>query len=148
MRLDREWILSHIPHQDRMCLLDEVLEWDLDQTRCRASTHRAVENPLRADGRLGAACGIEYAAQTMAIHGALVASDAGAVAAPGVLASVRGVRMRVDRLDDIDGDLVTLVQRLAGDANTVLYDFSVSAAGRLLLSGRAAIAFNVLSRHS
>jgi predicted hotdog family 3-hydroxylacyl-ACP dehydratase len=148
LRLDREWILSHIPHQDRMCLLDEVLEWDLNQTCCRTSTHRAVENPLRADGRLGAACGIEYAAQTMAIHGALVASDAGAVAAAGMLASVRGVRMRVDRLDNIDGDLVTLVQRLAGDENTVLYDFSVSAAGRLLLSGRAAIAFNVLSRHS
>jgi predicted hotdog family 3-hydroxylacyl-ACP dehydratase len=148
LRLDRNWIQSHIPHQHRMCLLDEVLAWDSTQTRCRSSTHRSPENPLRAYGRLGAACGIEYAAQTMAIHGALVAVEAGSVAPPGVLASVRGVQLHVGRLDDVDDDLVTFVKRIAGDDNTALYEFSVSAATRLLLSGRAAIAFNVLSRQS
>jgi len=129
-----------------MCLLDEVLAWDTNQTRCRSSTHRRADNPLRAYGRLGAACGIEYAAQTMAVHGALVASATGAVAPPGFLASVRGVRMQVARLDDVDHDLIMLVNRIAGDDGTAIYEFSVRAAGRLLLSGRAAIAFNVLSR--
>ena len=146
MRLDRRWILEHIPHQDGMCLLDEVLSWDLTRTQCRSSTHRSPENPLRAHGRLGAACGIEYAAQTMAVHGALVASATGARAPPGFLASVRGVRLNIDRLDVFEADLVTAVERVAGDERTALYEFSVSADGVVLLTGRAAIAFNVSAR--
>jgi predicted hotdog family 3-hydroxylacyl-ACP dehydratase len=143
VRLDRQWIMAHIPHQDSMCLLDEVLAWDDTQTECRTSTHRLLENPLRSSGRLGAACGIEYAAQTMAVHGALVASAAGEVARPGFLASVRGVHLSVDRLDDVEGDLVTRVERVAGDASTALYSFSVSAGDVVLLSGRAAITFDI-----
>jgi predicted hotdog family 3-hydroxylacyl-ACP dehydratase len=129
-----------------MCLLDEVLAWDTTQTRCRSSTHRSPDNPLRAYGRLGAACGIEYAAQTMAVHGALVASAGGGSVAPaGLLASVRAVQLQVARLDDVCDDLITHVKRIAGDDNTALYEFAVSAYARLLLSGRAAIAFNVLT---
>ena len=143
MSLDRRWIQGQIPHQGAMCLLDEVLSWDIQQTRCRSATHRSVGNPLRAHGRLGAACGIEYAAQTMAVHGALVASATGAVAPRGFLASVRGVQLKVDRLDDVEGDLVTAVRRIAGDEGTALYEFSVSADNVLLLEGRAAIAFNM-----
>jgi predicted hotdog family 3-hydroxylacyl-ACP dehydratase len=143
LRLDRRWIQEHIPHQDTMCLLDEVLSWDATQTRCRSATHRSAGNPLRAHGRLGAACGIEYAAQTMAVHGALIASAAGAVAPPGFLASVRGVQLNVERLDDLEGDLVTLVQRVAGDESTALYEFSVLADEVVLLRGRAAIAFDI-----
>jgi predicted hotdog family 3-hydroxylacyl-ACP dehydratase len=145
LRLDRRWIQEHIPHQGGMCLLDEVLSWDLTQTRCRSSTHRSPENPLRAEGRLGAACGIEYAAQTMAVHGALIASAAGTVAPSGFLASVRGVRLNIDRLDVFEDDLVTSVERIAGDESTALYEFSVSADDVVLLSGRAAIAFNVFA---
>ena len=145
MRLDRRWIQEHIPHKDGMCLLDEVLSWDLTQTQCRSSTHRSLDNPLRANGRLGSACGIEYAAQTMAVHGALVASAASAVAPTGFLASVRGVRLNIDRLDVFEVDLVTAVQRVAGDESTALYEFSVSADDVVLLTGRAAIAFNVFA---
>jgi predicted hotdog family 3-hydroxylacyl-ACP dehydratase len=145
LRLDRRWIQEHIPHQGAMCLLDEVLSWDLLQTRCRSSTHRSAENPLRAEGRLGAVCGIEYAAQTMAVHGALIASAAGTVAPSGLLASVRGVRLNIDRLDVFEGDLVTCVERVAGDESTALYEFSVSADDVVLLSGRAAIAFEVFA---
>jgi len=145
LRLDRRWIQEHIPHKDGMCLLDEVLSWDLTQTQCRSSTHRSLDNPLRANGRLGSACGIEYAAQTMAVHGALVASAASAVAPTGFLASVRGVRLNIDRLDVFEVDLVTAVQRVAGDESTALYEFSVSADDVVLLTGRAAIAFNVFA---
>ena len=148
MRLDRRWIQDHIPHRDAMCLLDEVLSWDAKQTRCRSSTHRSPQNPLRANGRLGAACGIEYAAQTMAVHGALVAFATGTTARPGFLASVRGVQLGVDRLDDVASDLVTLVERVAGDGATALYEFWVSADEVVLVSGRAAIAFNVTEEPS
>jgi predicted hotdog family 3-hydroxylacyl-ACP dehydratase len=123
-----------------MCLLEEVLSWDDAHTRCRSSTHRSPDNPLRAHGRLGAASGIEYAAQTMAVHGALVASAAGGVAPPGLLASVRGVQLNVDRLDDVAGDLVTHVKWIAGDARTAMYEFSVLTNEIVLVAGRAAIA--------
>jgi predicted hotdog family 3-hydroxylacyl-ACP dehydratase len=140
--LDRHWIQEHIPHQGGMCLLDEVLSWNETQTRCRSSTHRSADNPLRADGRLGAACGIEYAAQTMAVHGALIAFAAGTPARRGLLASVRGVRLNIDRLDVFESDLVTAVELVAGDQGSALYEFSVSADDVVLLSGRAAIAFD------
>lgn len=73
--LDRAWIAAHIPHQGSMCLLDAVREWSGEAITCTASSHTDPANPLRADGRLGAANGIEYAAQAMAIHGALLAGD-------------------------------------------------------------------------
>lgn len=145
MRLDRHWIEEHIPHKNGMCLLDEVLTWDLTQTQCRASSHRSPDNPLRAHGRLGSACGIEYAAQTMAVHGALVASSFGGSAPPGFLASVRGVRLNIDRLDVFEADLVTFVKRVAGDESSALYEFYVSADDVVLVMGRAAIAFNLFT---
>jgi len=74
MRLDRAWIESRIPHHGSMCLLDEVIGWDAERITCTSSSHRSADNPLRARGRLGIACGIEYAAQAMAVHGALIAA--------------------------------------------------------------------------
>jgi len=135
--LDRAWIAAHIPHQGSMCLLDSVVEHDAGQVRCTATSHRSPDNPLRSHGRLAAACGIEYAAQAMAVHGALLAANA--APRPGYLASVRNAVLHVGRLDDIDADLTVRAIRVTGDSATVLYDFSVRAEERLLLEGRAAI---------
>ena len=155
MPLDRQWIEQHIPHKGRMCLLDEVLSWDASRIRCRSSTHRAADNPLRAHGRLGAACGIEYAAQAMAVHGALIAASAplasimprterGSIGdAVGYLASVRNVALFVERLDDLETDLIASAERITGDNRTVLYEFVVSGDERPLLRGRATIVFDV-----
>lgn len=136
--LDRAAIAARIPHQGSMCLLDAVLAWDSGQIHCRASSHRQPDNPLRAAARLGAACGIEYAAQAMAVHGALLAPE-GAPPRPGYLASVRSVQLAVDRLDDLPQDLDIVAERLSGDENNILYHFRVEHAGDLLLSGRAAV---------
>lgn len=138
-------IARRIPHQGRMCLLERVSAWDTQQIRCQASSHRDSDNPLRAHGRLGAACGIEYSAQAMAVHGALLAeSEANAGAARqgptlGYLASVRGLTLYVDRLDDVSDALSIHAERLSGDSTTVLYSFTIHAGRRLLLSGRAAV---------
>lgn len=138
MRFDRAAIAARIPHQGAMCLLDGVVECDDERIVCRALSHRAADNPLRSAGCLHAACGIEYAAQAMALHGAL--GNAGA-ARPraGFLASVRGVEFAVERLDDIAHALDIVAQRLGGDGNHVLYEFRISAAGAELLRGRAAV---------
>ncbi len=151
MPLDHQWIEQHIPHKGRMCLLDEVLSWDAIHIRCRSLSHRSADNPLRAYGRLGAACGIEYAAQAMAVHGALVAASApltstlslgvrrSTAPAVGYLASVRNVALHVRRLDDLDADLIAAADRVTGDGRTVMYEFRVSSARQTLLSGRASI---------
>ena len=138
MQLDHAWLLAHIPHQGSMCLLDGIEHWDAQHIRCSASSHRAADNPLRAYGRLGAACGIEYAAQAMAAHGGLVAGE-DAPPRAGYLVSVRNVELHVARLDDIADDLRIEAERLSGDDNTVMYGFSVSDAARVLLSGRAIV---------
>ena len=149
MRLDRNWIERNIPHQGRMCLLDEVMEWDAQHIRCRSSTHRLPDHPLRSQGRLGIACGIEYAAQAMAVHGALAGgaladSPGGAVA--GFLAGLREVRLHVLRLDDVQTDLICEAVLVAGDHGSALYEFAVTAEARRLLSGRATVGFDVNER--
>jgi len=138
MQLDRNWIESRIPHRHRMCLLDAVVSWDAARVLCRATSHRDAENPLRSHGRLGAACGVEYAAQAMAVHGALLAPE-GARPGLGYLASVRDVALHASRLDDVDADLDVEALRLAGDDNNILYQFSVRAGVRDLLGGRALV---------
>ena len=141
MRLDHAWIAAHIPHQGRMCLLDEVVEWTAESICCRSESHRRADNALRAHGRLGIACGIEYAAQAMAVHGALRAASLSRQARPGLLASVRGLTMNVERLDDIAGPLIASAALVHGDDSMVLYEFSLGHATQVLLSGRATIAF-------
>jgi len=100
-----------------MCLLERVSAWDTHQIRCEANSHRASDNPLRAHGRLGAACGIEYAAQAMAMHGALLAEARPTPALP-----ARAQRwatwsvfvawtLHVDRLDDLSDALSIHAER-------------------------------------
>jgi predicted hotdog family 3-hydroxylacyl-ACP dehydratase len=165
MRLDRTWIERNIPHHGRMCLLDEVIEWDAQHIRCRSGTHRLPDHPLRSQGRLGVACGIEYAAQAMAAHGALAggalagrpgsgpAAGSGATAAAGksrsevgFLAGLRNVRVHVLRLDDIKGDLICDARLLAGDHGSALYEFAVRSEALRLLSGRATVVFDANER--
>ena len=136
--LDRAWIAARIPHQGSMCLLDAVREWSAEAIICTASSHTDPANPLRADGRLGTASGIEYAAQAMAIHGALLAGNAGQPR-QGYLTSVRGVTLHAARLDDLPGELIVRAERLSGDTNNILYQFSVSHGDCSLLEGRAAV---------
>ena len=121
-----------------MCLLDGVLDWDARRVVCRASSHRDPANPLRVGGTLPAACGIEYGAQAMAVHGALLAAD-GAPLGAGALASVRGVELLAARLDDVAGPLRVSAERLGGEGGHVLYAFSVAGDAGELLHGRAAV---------
>ena len=145
MLLNRQWIASHIPHRGGMHLLDAVEQWDESTITCTATSHRWEALPLRAHGRLGAACGIEYAAQAMAVHGALLCpgNGGGGAANVGYLISVRNVVLRVSRLDDIAGDLTITAERLAGQRN-LLYRFVVLSQDRVLLDGRVAVLLDVL----
>jgi predicted hotdog family 3-hydroxylacyl-ACP dehydratase len=148
MSLNRAWIAQNIPHQGRMCLLDEVIDWDAEHIRCRSATHRQPDHPLRSQGRLGICCGIEYAAQSMAIHGALRAGTAYKRPEAGLLAALRDVRLYVSRLDDIDADLICEAVLIAGDAGGALYEFALRSESQLLVTGRATAVFDAAKRLS
>ena len=141
MSLDRAWIVAHIPHQGGMCLLDAVDSWNEAGIVCRANSHRLLDNPLRTGDSLGIANGIEYAAQAMAVHGALLASDEN-VPASGFLTSMRDVQWNCIRLDDIESDLTIRAERISSNGNNVLYSFAVNATGTTVMSGRASVMIN------
>jgi predicted hotdog family 3-hydroxylacyl-ACP dehydratase len=138
MRVTRAQIAGLIPHSGAMCLLDGVVQWDSDRILCTSRSHRAVDNPLRADGGLPAVCGVEYAAQAMAIHGALAGKVGGRPRA-GYLASLRNVVCRRDRLDDLEGDLVVEAEHVAGDGAHVIYRFRLRVGEVEVLSGQAMV---------
>ncbi len=167
-------IAQRIPHAGRMCLLDALHSWTADGLHCSATGHAALDHPLRSAGGLLAPCAIEYAAQAMALHGALLGSlgdglaqcpvdgpahgqrhgpgdnppdgprrAPGAAPQPGYLASVRAVRLHVASLHGLPGPLAVRVQRLAGDAQQILYQFSLhDGAGRPVADGRATVVLN------
>ncbi|AWU96545.1 hydroxymyristoyl-ACP dehydratase [Azospirillum ramasamyi] len=137
MLMTRGALTDLIPHAGTMCLLDGVLSWDRNRIRCIARSHRDPDNPLRHAGRLAALCGVEYASQAMAVHGGL--TGGGTRPAAGYLASLRDLACRVERLDDLVDDLIIEAENLTGEGSRVIYAFSVTAAGRELLNGRAAV---------
>ena len=142
--LDHAGIAAHVPHSASMCLLHTLRSWTAERIECSALSHRDPANPLRTGGLLLAPNAIEYASQAMALHGSLCAAP-GSAPKPGFLASVRGVRLCVARLDDIDGELTVVATRLAGDTNQALYAFALhSASGELLVDGRATVILNAL----
>lgn len=132
-------IAALIPHQGRMCLLDAVLDCSAGAITCRASSHHAVDHPLRGPSGLLAPVAIEYAAQAMALHGALNAKP-GVAGRPGFLASARSVRLLVARLDEVAGPLIVQAEHLAGDERQALYRFALhDETGRALVDGRATV---------
>jgi predicted hotdog family 3-hydroxylacyl-ACP dehydratase len=139
LKLDHAWIAAHIPHHGGMCLLDEVLTWDLQRICCRSTSHRAPDNPLRAHGRLGAACAIEYAAQAVAVHGALMQNPTASASGFGMLTSARRVEFAVARLDDLASELMVNAQRLHSDAASALYSFALQDGTRLVAQGRLSL---------
>jgi predicted hotdog family 3-hydroxylacyl-ACP dehydratase len=135
--LDHRAIAALVPHAGNMCLLDRAEHWDADRIRCTARSHADAANPLRRNGHLPAICGVEYALQAMALHGALTGGDEPQPA--GFLASLRGVDLAVDRLDDRPVPLVVEAVAVAREARSFIYAFTLAAGGQVLLSGQAAV---------
>lgn len=140
--MTRAEIAALIPHSGAMCLLDGVLQWDAKRILCMSRSHRAGDNPLRADGRLNAVCGVEYAAQAMAVHGGLSGTLAGRPRA-GYLANLRNVECRRERLDDLEGDLIVEAEQVAGNGSNVIYRFRLRVGAVEVLSGQALVVLDV-----
>ncbi len=138
MMYDHDWICSKIPHKGKMCLLDRVARWNETEIVCRATSHLSPDNPLRHQGGLGISNGIEYAAQAMAVHGALCAASADPPRA-GYLTSVRNVTWSRNRLDLLTGEIEVRAERISGNESNVLYSFGIFFGEEMLISGRASV---------
>ena len=114
--------------------------WDRAGLRCRTTAHLDTRNPLRHAGRLAAVCGVEFGLQAAALHGALCAG--GVAQAAGYVASLRGVALAVDRLDDPTfGELDVEARLEAQERFGMVYAFELrSDAGARLVAGRASVA--------
>ncbi len=138
MLAGRADIARVIPHTGDMCLLDGVLECDAQRIRCVSNTHRDSHNPMRTGNELLALCGIEYAAQAMAVHGAWDAKFDKKPRA-GYLAALRDVSCNRMRLDDLEEELIIEAEKVMGDEARVIYQFTIHAGPEKIMSGRATV---------
>lgn len=138
MLADKAAIAKTIPHAGSMCLLDAVLECDAQHIRCISSTHRDTDNPMRSGNELSALCGIEYAAQAMAVHGVL-GGQIDSKPRSGYLVSLRDVACNTMRLDTLHDDLIIDAEKLMGDEVRVMYQFTLHAGKSEIMSGRATV---------
>jgi predicted hotdog family 3-hydroxylacyl-ACP dehydratase len=136
--LDRAGIAALIPHQAAMCLLDGVTAWSETSILCHARSHLDATNPLRRNGLLSMVCGLEYAFQAAALHGAL---RGGAPQPAGWLAGLRNVIIHQPRLDDpAVGRLRIEAVMEHCDPVGLVYGFCLRAdSGDTLAEGRATI---------
>jgi 3-oxoacyl-[acyl-carrier protein] reductase len=139
LKLDHAWIAAHIPAPGRHVPARRGAV--LGPAAHRLSQHQPsrADNPLRAHGRLGAACAIEYAAQAVAVHGALLQCPPASGSGFGMLTSARRVEFAVARLDDLAHELLVSAQRLHSDAVSALYSFALHDGERLLAQGRLSL---------
>lgn len=142
MLAGKQEIAAVIPHANTMCLLDGVLEYSAQRICCVSGTHRDTGNPMRSGNELHALCGIEYAAQAMAVHGAW-SGQADTRPRAGYLASLRDVCCRKIRLDDLNDDLIIEAEKLLGDSVHVIYQFTIRAGNEEIMSGRATVVLSM-----
>lgn len=138
MLIGQPEIRALMPHAGDMCLLAGVTRWDATQIACIAHSHRNAGNPLARNGKVGALCGIEFAAQAMAVHGGLTGL-VGQRPRAGLLVSVRDVEAKVGYLSDYSEDLQIEAEQLMSEQSSVCYSFTLHAGDKELLRGRATV---------
>ena len=144
---DRSSICRYLPHGAGAVLLDVVAHTDHDTSICKSSRHKDVRNPFRVERAgqwcLPASAAIEFAAQAIALHGALGGrGGSDAQPASAYIARLKGVTWKPVLLSDVAGELTisaTCTGRLASGAE---YTFEITAEdmGRLA-SGTAIVMF-------
>ena len=139
LRIGKAALCQLIPHHGTMCLLDTVERLDETSILCTTASHRDATNPLRRDNRLEAICGLEYAAQAMAVHVGLLQQGKDRRLAVGYLGAVKKLILQATRLDDVKENLTVQATRLVGEVDCFIYAFRVSAERQELLEGRASI---------
>jgi predicted hotdog family 3-hydroxylacyl-ACP dehydratase len=131
-------LASLLPHAGSMVMPESVERCDESGIVCTSTRHRARDNPLRRNERLPALCGVEFAAQAMALHGALRRVPPAALQ-HGRVVTVRDLVVSRRFLDDVEGALVIECRLEAAAGDVFSYDFRVDGDGETLLCGRATV---------
>jgi predicted hotdog family 3-hydroxylacyl-ACP dehydratase len=140
-------IALRVPHRGAMCLLDSIESWS-EETISAHAIIQVDKNPLAIAGQLDSTAAVEYAAQAMAVHGALLAEVAAAQGNPqrkplmGFLASVRNITCLRPWLDETNHPLRITATRTAGTESPVSYDFSVGTGKVVYVTGKATVVLN------
>jgi predicted hotdog family 3-hydroxylacyl-ACP dehydratase len=134
-----------LPHAGRMRLIDRVVSYDDRCIVCESDSHRAADHPLAQDGVLSIVCGLEYGAQAMAIHGALLASalppmsSVPSGARHGYLVAASDLTWTVERLDRCAAPLVIEAISEFRSGRQVAYHFELRVGDGAVLKGRASV---------
>ena len=129
-----------IPHSGKMCLIDSIDKWDEESIVCITSTHLKSDNPLLSKGILPVSALIEYGAQAMAIHGAIITKESGDKMQEGYLAALKDVVFFTNLdISNISSSLIIKATRKFASQGNMIYEFLITSAGEKLISGRATV---------
>jgi len=146
--VNKQALCQLLPHSGTMCLIDKIVLWDKTSLLAQTESHLDSNNPLRHQGSISSIIGVEYAAQSMALHAALLSQqeDPGhsrKQKPEGYLATIRTIRIGADSLYSPDSanlsPLMISVSVLMCDSQGYSYEFTITADNSLLLSGRLTI---------
>ena len=135
--LDRNALSALIPQTGAMCLVDDVESFDASSIVCVSLQHLSPHNPLRRSGHLSSVHAIEFAAQAVALHGALNVPTRSP--ARGLLVSVRGCKLHAPALDGMPGPLRIEARRVAVAESLSGYEFVVSSTNGPVAEGRLGV---------
>jgi predicted hotdog family 3-hydroxylacyl-ACP dehydratase len=137
--MNSDAIAQLLPHDGDMVLIDEIIAWDNIGAHCRAGFGELIHHPLQWEGRLSTAILVEYAAQAMAIHGALLEAPDHNTRSGRLVALPRLVlnEERMDWSEVID----IRVSRKGGDRSGAIYSFTVSQSRGEIANGQATVMF-------
>lgn len=139
--VEKSELAALLPHANGMVLLDTVRAWDGESIECLALSHVSADNPLAIDGRVSVYAGVEYAAQAMALHNALLASQRASSEKAehprqGVVAVVSKLKSSIGFLSDCADQLQIKVALVESAGDSSMYDFELLQNETLCLSGR------------
>jgi predicted hotdog family 3-hydroxylacyl-ACP dehydratase len=140
-------IALRVPHRGAMCLLDSIESWS-EESITASAIIQLDKHPLTIADKLDSTAAIEYAAQAMAVHGALLGEVCAAQGNPqrtplmGFLASVRSVVCHRPWLDQLNEPIGIKATRTAGTESPVSYDFFVYTGEAVYVTGKATVVLN------
>ena len=137
--IEHDEICRLIPHAANMCLLDRVTEWDENTIVCESGSHMLQDNPLRTSEGLTSVSLIEYGAQSMAVHGGLIARQKSDDFGEGYLAALRDVSFERLDVSQIPNKIVVMAEMLMSQNGNMVYRFQVSANDECIVHGRATV---------
>jgi len=127
-----------LPHAGRMRLIDRVVSYDEHKIVCESDSHRLADHPLVEGARLSIVCGLEYGAQAMALHGALMAAEGGHPRR-GYLVAASNLRWSTERLDTYEAPLIIEANSEFRSENQVAYRFEIRVDAKVVLTGEARV---------